>query len=163
MKKLIGLLAVAGLALAQPMPSAHAVSLATPGTAPAAKAASDSGLIQVRGHGGGGRGFHGGGFRGGGFAGPRHFGGARFHGGPRFMGARHYGGPRYFAPRRAFVGPRFYAPRRHVWRHPHFYPRRHFRPVIFPGYYYGPRLHCRWAYTYYGPRKICRYRPWWPY
>lgn len=79
------------------------------------------------------------------------------------MGARHYGGPRYFAPRRAFVGPRFYAPRRHVWRHPHFYPRRHFRPVIFPGYYYGPRLHCRWAYTYYGPRKICRYRPWWPY
>src|SRR5258705_9663030 len=47
---------------------AEALSLASPGTAPSAKFATDDLTTEVRhgGHGGGGGGFHGGGFRGGG-------------------------------------------------------------------------------------------------
>src|SRR6185503_14252227 len=58
---------------------AEALSLASPGTAPSAKFATDDLTTEVRhgGHGGGGGGFHGGGFHGGGFRG----GGAAFHGG----------------------------------------------------------------------------------
>jgi hypothetical protein len=59
---------------------AEALSLASPGTAPSAKFATDDLTTEVRhgGHGGGGGGgFRGGGFHGGGFRG----GGAAFHGG----------------------------------------------------------------------------------
>uniref|UniRef100_UPI001954CBA4 hypothetical protein n=1 Tax=Escherichia coli TaxID=562 RepID=UPI001954CBA4 len=63
MKRLLGLLAVAGLVtLAAPVGQAQAISLINPAGAAAAKHLSDN-LIEVR-HGGGGRGgFHGGGFR----------------------------------------------------------------------------------------------------
>ena len=57
---------------------------------------------------------------------------------------------------------------RHVYHRPHFHHhRRHFhRRFYAPGYYgypyyYGYRhRYCRVIWTYYGPRKICRYRPW---
>ena len=119
---------------------AEAMSLMTPGAAPA-NAASE-GIIQVRGgHGGGHGGFHGGGFRGGGF----HGGGFHaFHGGGGWHGGgfRHYGGFHHFG------GHRFV----------HFHHRR-----FYGGYYpyyatYYPR--CRIIYTYYGPRRVCGYRHW---
>ena len=70
---------------------AEALSLASPGTAPSAKYATDGMTIQVRGgHGHGGGGFRGGGGGGGGFR-----GGGGFHGGGGFRGggaAFHGGG-----------------------------------------------------------------------
>src|SRR3979411_2902110 len=64
---------------------AEALSLASPGTAPSAKVATDGSMIQVRGgHGGGG----GGGRGGGGF----HGGGGGFHGGGFHGGGFHGGG-----------------------------------------------------------------------
>src|SRR5258705_13165300 len=76
---------------------AEALSLASPGTAPSAKFATDDLTTEVRhgGHGGGGgfRGGGGGGFRGGGFhGGGFRGGGAGFHGG----GVRGGGGCDYF-------------------------------------------------------------------
>jgi hypothetical protein len=163
---------------------AEALSLASPGTAPSAKYATD-GLtteVQHRGHGGGGfrgggggGGFHGGGFRGGGAAfhgGGFRGGGAAFHGGG-FRGggmAIHRGGfraaPVFHGGGHRFVRHHgFHRP--HVFHRPHFHHRRHFhsRFYIAPAYYtypayYYPRR-CRVIWTYYGPRKICKYRPWW--
>src|SRR4029078_10948371 len=79
----LGVTAAALFALAASQQRAEALSLASPGTAPAAKYATDGLTTEVR-HGGGGRGggvfrggggggfrgggFHGGGFRGGGMA-----------------------------------------------------------------------------------------------
>lgn len=158
-------------------PSAHAVSLINPGTAPAARQASDALVTHVQhrgGHGGGGfrgggggfRGgghaFHGGGgggFRGGGMHAFHHGGGFRaaapafrgggFHHRPAFIGGGYRRGPAFHG------GYRHYAPRVYGHRH-HFGPRYY-------GYaprYYQPRRFCRVVWTHYGPRKICRYRPW---
>jgi hypothetical protein len=140
---------------------AEALSLASPGTAPSTKAASDGSMIPVRGghggggghhgggggfHGGGG-GFHGGGFHGGGFRGGGfHGGGFRaapaFHGGGGYR-AVHYGGYR------------------HAYYRPHFYHRHHFHRRFYaaPAYYAYPHRYCRVVWTYYGPRRIC-HRPW---
>ena len=119
---------------------AEALSLASPGTAPSAKFATDGLTTEVQHRG------HGGGFRGGGMA--IHRGG--FRAAPVFRG----GGMRYGY--------------RHVYHRPHFYHRHHFhRRFYAPRYYgypysYGYRhRYCRVIWTYYGPRKICRYRPWW--
>jgi hypothetical protein len=165
---------------------AEALSLASPGTAPSAKFATDDLTTEVRhgGHGsgggfrggggggfrgGGGGGFHGGGFRGGGFhGGGFRGGGAAFHGGG-FRGggmAIHRGG---FRAAPVFRGGGMRYGYRHVYHRPHFYHRHHFhrrfyapRYYAYPGYYYGYRhRYCRIIWTYYGPRKICRYRPWW--
>jgi hypothetical protein len=156
---------------------AEALSLASPGTAPAAKYATDGVTIQVRGghHGGGGGGFHGGGgFRGGGgFHGGGGFrgGGAAFHGGgfrgggvaihrggfraaPVFRGGGfRYSGIRYGGHR---VAPYY------RYHHRHHFHRRFYAPAYYdyPRYYGYPRRHCRVVWTHYGPRKICRYRPW---
>ena len=151
---------------------AEALSLASPGTAPSAKFATD-GLtteVQHRGHGGGGiRGGGGGGFRGGGgfHGGGFRGGGAAFHGGG-FRGggmAIHRGG---FRAAPVFRGGGMRYGYRHVYHRPHFYHRHHFhRRFYVPRYYgypysYGYRhRYCRVIWTYYGPRKICKYRPWW--
>ncbi|WKA28954.1 hypothetical protein [Bradyrhizobium roseum] len=157
---------------------AEALSLASPGTAPAAKFATEDLTTEVRGgHGGGGGfrggggggfrggggGFRGGGFHGGGFRG----GGAAFHGGG-FRGggfAVHRGG---FRAAPVFRGGGMRHGYRHVYHRPHFHHRHHFhrryyapRYYGYPGYHYGYRhRYCRVIWTYYGPRKICRYRPW---
>jgi hypothetical protein len=140
---------------------AEAFSLASPGTAPSAKFATDDLTTEVR-HGGGGGGFRGGGFHGGGFRG----GGAAFHGGG-FRGgggAIHRGG---FRAAPVFHGGGMRYGVRHVYHRPHFHHRHHFhRRFYAPSYYgypyyYGYRhRYCRVIWTYYGPRKICRYRPW---
>src|SRR5215211_700036 len=156
---------------------AEALSLASPGSAPSAKFATDDLTTEVRhgGHGGGG-GFHGGGgggfrggggggFRGGGFhGGGFRGGGAAFHGGGfrgggmAFRGggyrAAHIyrgGGFRYSGLR--YGGHRFVHHRHHFHRHFH---RRFYAPAY---YYHYPRR-CRIVLTYWGPRKICRYRYW---
>src|SRR5213592_413989 len=158
---------------------AEALSLASPGTAPSAKFATDDLTTEVRhgGHGGGGGfrggggggfrgggcgGFRGGGFHGGGFRG----GGAAFHGGG-FRGggmAIHRGG---FRAALVFRGGGMRYGYRHVYHRPHFYHRHHFHRRFYASryysypYYYGYRhRYCRVIWTYYGPRKICRYRPW---
>jgi hypothetical protein len=144
---------------------AEALSLASPGTAPAAKFATDDLTTEVRhgGHGGGGGGgFRGGGFHGGGFRG----GGAAFHGGG-FRGggvAIHRGG---FRAAPVFHGGGMRYGVRRVYHRPHFHHRHHFhRRFYAPSYYgypyyYGYRhRYCRVIWTYYGPRKICRHRPW---
>jgi hypothetical protein len=141
---------------------AEALSLASPGTAPSAKFATDDLTTEVRhgGHGGGGGGFRGGGGGGGGFR------GGGFHGGG-FRGggvAIHRGGFRAAPVLRG--GMRYGM--RHVYHRPHFHHRHHFHRrfyapsyYAYPGYYYGYRhRYCRIVWTYYGPRKICRYRPW---
>jgi hypothetical protein len=157
---------------------AEALSLASPGTAPSAKFATDDLTTEVRhgGHGGGGfhggggggfRGGGGGGFRGGGFhGGGFRGGGAAFHGGG-FRGggvAIHRGG---FRAAPVFHGGGMRYGYRHVYHRPHFHHRHHFhRRFYAPSYYgypyyYGYRhRYCRVIWTYYGPRKICRYRPW---
>ena len=160
---------------------AEALSLASPGTAPSAKFATDDLTTEVRhgGHGGGGGGFRGGGgggfrggggggFRGGGFhGGGFRGGGAAFHGGG-FRGggfAIHRGG---FRAAPVFRGGGMRYGYRHVYHRPHFHHRHHFHRrfyapsyYAYPGYYYGYRhRYCRVIWTYYGPRKICRYRPW---
>jgi hypothetical protein len=165
----LGVATAAVLALAAASQQrAEAVSMASPGTAPAAKYATGGLTTEVRhgggggggGHGGGGfhgggGGFHGGGggFHGGGF----HGGGVAFHGGgfraaPAFHGGYHYGGFR----QSHYSGYR-YAYRPHFQRHHHFFHRRFYYA---PSYYYYPHRYCRVIWTYYGPRKICRYRPW---
>ena len=160
----LGLAAAAVFVLAaSSQQRAEALSLASPGTAPSAKHATDGMAIQVRGghHGGGHGGGGGGGFRGGG--GGFHGGGGAlragggvairsgsfraapvFRGGPRYSGIR-YGGYR--------VAPHH--------RHHHFH-RRFYAPAYYdyPRTYAYPRRYCRVIRTYYGPRKICRYRPW---
>jgi len=163
-----GLAAAAVLVLsAAPQQRAEALSLASPGTLPVAKYASEGMITEVR-HGGGrgGGGFHGGGgFRGGGFhGGGFRGGGAAFHGGGfrgggmAFRGggyrAAHIyrgGGFRYSGLR--YGGHRFVHHRHHFHRHFH---RRFYAPAY---YYHYPRR-CRIVWTYWGPRKICRYRHW---
>jgi hypothetical protein len=159
---------------------AEALSLASPGTAPSARFATDDLTTEVRhgGHGGGGGGFRGGGgggfrggggggFRGGGFhGGGFRGGGAAFHGGG-FRGggvAIHRGG---FRAAPVFRGGGMRYGYRHVYHRPHFHHRHHFhRRFYAPSYYGYPYYHgyrnryCRVIWTYYGPRKICRYRPW---
>ena len=131
----LGVAAAAVLALSiASQQRAEALSVASPGTVPAAKSAADAMTTQVRhggggGHGGGG--FHGGGFHGGGF----HGGG--FHGGGYRYGYRPYY-RRHFHHRRYFYGSSYY-------------------PYYYPAYYHHHR--CRVIWTYYGPRRICR--PWW--
>lgn len=91
----LGVTAAAVFALAASQQRAEAISLASPGTAPAAKYATDGLTTEVQhrggGHGGGGfRGGGGGGFRGGGGGG---FRGGGFHGGGfRGGGAAFHGG-----------------------------------------------------------------------
>jgi hypothetical protein len=153
---------------------AEALSLASPGTAPSAKFATDDLTTEVRhgGHGGGGGGFRGGGgggfrgggggFHGGGFRG----GGAAFHGGG-FRGggvAIHRGG---FRAAPVFRGGGMRYGYRHVYHRPHFHHRHHFHRRFYAPSYYGypyyqgyRHRYCRVIWTYYGPRKICRYRPW---
>ena len=80
----LGVTAAAVFALAASQQRAEALSLASPGTAPAAKYATDGLTTEVR-HGGGGRG--GGGFRGGGGGG---FRGGGFHGGGFRAAARRF-------------------------------------------------------------------------
>src|ERR1041385_879193 len=70
---------------------AEALSLASPGTAPSAKFATDDLTTEVR-HGGHGGGGGGGGFRGGGGGGFRGGGGGGFHGGGFRGGGVHGGG-----------------------------------------------------------------------
>ena len=163
----LGLAAAAILALtAATQQRAEALSLASPGTAPSAKYATDGITTQVRGGhgghgggggggfrggGGGGGGFHGGGFRGGGAA--FHGGGFRaapvFHGGGGGYRAMHYGGYRQI------YRPQVYRP--HAYYRPHFH-RRYYAPAYaYPRYYAYPQRYCRVVLTYYGPRKICRY------
>jgi hypothetical protein len=168
--RLLGLAAVAALTLsATTARRAEALSLINPATSPAAKAATDDLVTQVRhgggggGHGGGG--FHGGGFRGGGgfHGGGGHFGGFHgggfraapaFHGGGiRYGGIHHYGGYHRYGVYRPYYG------------------YRHFHRRYYGGYYYGgyyPYYHyprrCRIIWTYYGPRRICRWPRWhYPY
>ena len=109
---------------------AEAFSLASPGTAPSAKFATDDLTTEVR-HGGGGGGFRGGGFHGGGFRG----GGAAFHGGG-FRGgggAIHRGG---FRAAPVFHGGGMRYGVRHVYHRPHFHHRHHFhRRFYAPSYY----------------------------
>ena len=158
---------------------AEALSLASPGTAPSAKFATDDLTTEVRhgGHGGGGGGFRGGG--GGGFRG----GGGGFRGGgfmavdseaavPRSMAAGSEAVAlrsivAAFAPRPCSAAAACATEYRHVYHRPHFHHRHHFhRRFYAPSYYaypyyYGYRhRYCRVIWTYYGPRKICRYRPW---
>jgi hypothetical protein len=181
----LGIAAAAAMMTAA-IPSARALSLATPSGA-ATKQIRDAQITEVQ-HRGGGGGFHGGGFHGGG--GGFHGGGFRggapaFHGGgggfraaaPAFRGGGFHGGRPAFAGGGFRRGPafhggayRFAAPliaRRHFGGYHGGY-RHHFRPRYFgyaPSYYGGPRYYhprrfCRVVWTYYGPRKICRYRPW---
>lgn len=153
----LGLAAVATLMLsAGTAQRAEAVTLINPATVPAAKAATDDGIIQVR-HGGGGHGghFHGGGFRGGGF-----------HGGGFRAGGFHGGGFRAAPVYRGHVGGYRYGGFRHygIYR-PHY--RHHFhRRVYYGGYYpyYSYPRRCRIIWTYYGPRRVCRWPRWhYPY
>jgi hypothetical protein len=128
----LGLAAVAILALSvASQQRAEAVSLASPGTAPSAKHATDGLTTEVRGgHGGGG------GFKGGGTA---------FHGGS-FRAAPAFGGGGY----RAFHS----GGNRHAnYRH-HFHRRFYYAPS-----YYAYPHDCRVIWTDYGPRRIC-HRPW---
>ena len=128
---------------------AEALSLASPGTAPSAKFATDDLTTEVRhgGHGGGGGGFRGGGgggfrgggggFRGGGFhGGGFRGGGAAFHGGG-FRGggvAIHRGG---FRAAPVFRGGGMRYGYRHVYHRPHFHHRHHFHRRFYAPSYYG--------------------------
>ncbi|ERF82091.1 hypothetical protein JQ559_21995 [Bradyrhizobium viridifuturi] len=169
----LGVAAAAVLALSiASQQRAEALSVASPGTVPAAKSAADAMTTQVRhggggGHGGGGfhgGGFHGGGFHGGGFHGGGfrgfHGGGFRaapaFHGGYRYGGFhRHYGGYHRFHGGGYRYGYRPYY-RRHFHHRRYFYGSSYY-PYYYPAYYHHHR--CRVIWTYYGPRRICR--PWW--
>ena len=142
----LGVTAAAVFALAASQQRAEALSLASPGTAPVAKYATDGLTTEVRhgggGHGGGGfrggggggfRGGGGGGFRGGGFhGGGFRGGGAAFHGGG-FRGggmAIHRGGfraaPVYrgggFRAARVYHGGGYRYGYRHAYHRPHFSP-----------------------------------------
>lgn len=156
--RLLGLAAVATLILsAGTARRADAMTPINPTALPAAKAAGDDMITQVR-HGGGGHGGHGGfhgggGFRGGGF----HGGGAHFHGGgfraaPAFHGGGYrYGGVRHYGGFHRYGGYR-----------PYYYGHRHFHRRYYGGYYpyYSYPRRCRVIWTYYGPRRICRWHRW---
>ena len=139
----LSLAAAAALLLSAAPQRTRAMSLITPGAAPAAKTSSDA-LTEVRGgHGGGGHGgggFHGGGFHGGGFHGGGFHGG--FHGGGWHGGGWHGGG---------------WHGGWHGHRFGHFHHRRFFYGGgYYPSYYgYYHRPYCRVIWTYYGPRRIC--------
>ena len=148
--RLLGLAAVATLILSSGIARrAEAMTPINPTALPAAQAASDDMMIQVRGGGGHG-GFHGG-FHGGG-----HFGG--FHGGGmRYGGFHHFGG--YGGYHHHWGG--YYRPY-YGYRHFH---RRYYYGGYYPyySYYHYPRR-CRIIWTYYGPRRICRWHHWhYPY
>ncbi|MDA9436197.1 hypothetical protein [Bradyrhizobium sp. CCBAU 51627] len=147
--RLLGLAAVAVLMLSSGTARrAEAMTPINPTALPAAKAASDDMMIQVR-HGGGGHfgGFHGGGGHFGGF----HGGGYR-HGGFHHFGA--YGG--YHRP----WGGGYYRP---YYGYRHFHRRYYYGGGYYPYYYHYPRR-CRIIWTYYGPRRICRWHRWhYPY
>jgi len=148
--RLLGLAAVAALLLSSGLARrAEAMTPINPTALPAAKAASDDMMIQVR---GGGHGFHGGGhFHGGG----GHFGG--FHGGGGHFGGFHGGGMRYGGYHRHWGGG-FYRPH---YGYGHFH-RRYYYGGYYPAYHYPRR--CRVIWTYYGPRRICRWHRWhYPY
>lgn len=150
-------------------PRAEALSLASPGTAPLAKYASDGLTTEVRGghggggHGGGGRG--GGGFHGGG--GFRGGGGAAFHGGGfRGGGVAFHGGGYRAAPVFRGGGYRSSGIRYGGYRAAPYYRHHHVHRRFYAPIYYGypraytyPQRRCRVIWTDYGPRKICRYRP----
>lgn len=153
--RLLGLAAIAVLMLsAGTVRRAEALTLINPATSPAAKAATDDLLTQVRhgggGHGGGGH-FHGGGGHFGGFHGGGFRAAPAFHGGGIRYGAVHYGGYR-----RHWGG--YYRPY-YGYRHFH---RRYYYGGYYPYYHYPRR--CRIIWTYYGPRRVCRWHRWhYPY
>ena len=163
----LGVTAAAVFALAASQQRAEALSLASPGTAPVAKYATDGLTTGVR-HGGGGHGgggfrgggaaFHGGGFRGGGMAIQRGgFRAASVYRGGGFRAARVYHGGGYrYGYRQAYHRPYFYHRR-------HFHRRFYVAPAYYgyPSYYGYRHRYCRVIWTYYGPRKICKFRPWW--
>jgi hypothetical protein len=151
--RLLGLAAVATLMLsAGTARRAEAMTPINPTALPAAKAASDDLVTQVRhgggGHGGGGH-FHGGGgggFRGGGghfgglHGGGFHGGGFRaapaFHGGGiRYGGVRHYGGGGFH--RYGIYRPHY------GYRHFH---RRYYYGGYYPYYHYPRRCRIIWTY-----------------
>ena len=168
--RLLGIAAVATLMLsAGTTRRAEAMTPINPTALPAAKAASDDMITQVR-HGGGGGG-HGGGFHGGGgfqvavastvaedisvvsaaVVSGGHIGGFRaapaFHGGGyRYGGIRHYGGFHRYGG----LSPRLLRP-------------SPFPPaLLYGGYYpyYSYPRRCRVIWTYYGPRRVCRWHRW---
>jgi hypothetical protein len=160
--RLLGLAAVATLMLsAGTAHRAEAMTPINPTALPAAKAASEDLITQVRHGGGGGHGggFHGGGFHGGGFrGGGAHFGG--FHGGgfrtaPAFHGGGYrYGGFRHYGGYGGYHRHWGYRP---VYGYRHFH-RRYYYGGYYPYYSYPRR--CRVIWTYYGPRRICRWHRW---
>jgi len=173
-----GLAAAAVLVLsAASQQRAEALSLASPGTVPAAKYASEAMTIEVRGghggHGGGGfRGGGGGGFRGGGAAfhgGGFRGGGAAFHGGGFRSGGMAFRGGGYRAAHiyrgggYRYSGLRYGGYRYAYHRHHRFHRHFHRRFYYAPSYYYHYPRRCRIVWTYWGPRKICRYRHYRPY
>jgi hypothetical protein len=166
--RLLGLAAFATLMLsAGTARRAEAMTPINPTALPAAKAASDDMITQVR-HGGGGGGhgggFHGGGgFRGGGgfHGGGGHIGGFRgggFHGGgiraaPAFHGGGYrYGGIHHYGGFHRYGG----------YHRPYYYGHRHFHRRYYGGYYpyYSHPRRCRVIWTYYGPRRVCRWHRW---
>lgn len=155
--RLLGLAAIATLMLSGGTARrAEAMTPINPTALPAAKAADDDMITQVRhgggGHGGGGRGgggFHGGGgFRGGG----AHFGGGGFRAAPAFHGGGYrYGGFQRYGGYHRYGGYR-----------PVYYGHRHFHRRYYGGYYpyYSHPRRCRVIWTYYGPRRVCRWHRW---
>ena len=164
---------------------AEALSLASPGTAPSAKFATDGLTTEVQ-HGGGGGGFRGGGgggFRGGGWRWvQRRRSGISWRRLPRW---RRGLSRRWFQrwwdgdpPWRFSCGARLpwrRTPLRTSSRVPpaSLRPSTPLRPpallpssiLLRAGLLHVPgllsiRARCRVIWTYYGPRKICRYRPW---
>ena len=155
---------------------AEALSLASPGTAPSAKFATDDLTTEVRhgGHGGGGGGF---------VAVEAAVSRRRWRVSWRWIQGR-----RCCVPWRRVQRRRHCDPSRRLSRRAGVPWRRHARradiatsitgrtsspPASFPSarstrrryygypYSYGYRhRYCRVIWTYYGPRKICRYRPW---
>ena len=137
---------------------AEALSLASPGTAPSTKAASDGSMIQ--------------------FAAVTAVEAAMVAAGSMaevvastvvastvvastaeaFMAA-------VSAPRRAFHGGGYrafhYGGYRHAYYRPHFHHRAHFHRRFYyaPSYYAYPYRYCRVVWTYYGPHRIC-HRSW---
>ncbi|QDP22886.1 hypothetical protein [Bradyrhizobium cosmicum] len=160
--RLLGLAAVATLLLSGGTARrAEAMTPINPTALPAAKAASDDMITQVR-HGGGGPGGHGGGFHGGGG-----FRGGGFHGGGAHFGGFRGGGFRA-APVFHGGGYRYGGMHRHGGFHrygvyrPHYYGHRHFHRRYYGGYYpyYSYPRRCRVIWTYYGPRRVCRWHRW---
>lgn len=166
--RLFGIAAVTTLMLsAGTAQRAEAMTPINPTALPAAKAATDDMITQVR-HGGGGGGGHGGGFHGGGggfHGGGGHFGGVHgggfhgggFHGGgfraaPAFHGGGiRYGGFHHYGGFHRYGGYR-----------PAFYGHRHFHRRFYGGYYpyYSHPRRCRIIWTHYGPHRICRWHHW---